>query len=214
MVISEPSVTSTLDRIFEELRQLREENSRILALLDGTASKRRKNEAGWRKKKPEMIAMLLEIGYLNSEGAGLSSQDWNRARRELQSDHPDWLEEDLGRLGKVLRLPTTPIERIRSSTVDLSSCPVDDPALLNHLVDAVMLKGELDVETYLKEKDPNASDDRIRNVLNSLGEHVRHPGSMLERLKEPLLDLRGNPVYTKGEPRMRLSSRIAKKKDH
>lgn len=121
-----PSIKITLDRIFEELRQLRKENSqlreetaRIIALLDGTAPKKRKNEAGWRKKKPELVERLLENGYLDSEGAGLSSQDWNRARRELQGDHPDWIEEDLGRMGKVLRLPTTPIEGIGDKEGDI-----------------------------------------------------------------------------------------------
>lgn len=132
MDTSEPSDTIGLDRILEELRQLREENSqlreetaRIIALLDGTDTKQRKNEAGWRKKKPVLVKRMLEIGYLNSEAAGLSSQDWNRARRDMRGDHPDWVEEDLGRMGKVLRLPTTPIERVRSGMINRSSSPME-----------------------------------------------------------------------------------------
>lgn len=132
MDTSEPSDTIRLDRILEELRQLRKENSqlreetaRIIALLDGTAPKKRKNEAVWRSQFPRLETNMMEWGYLTSRIAHLSSSDWDRAKRALQRKHPDWIEEDLGRMGKVLRLPTTPIERIRSGMINPSSSPVE-----------------------------------------------------------------------------------------
>ncbi|WP_019177616.1 hypothetical protein [Methanomassiliicoccus luminyensis] len=165
-----------LQQLRAELEENRREREELRAVIAGlTAPKKRKSEAHWRPKIPEIMEIVRTKGFAvfrDVADMGLCGEDWQRSIGEIKKREPSWKVTPI-KHANYLHLPDFDL----SSVVDSGSIydrPATDPELLQHLVEEVKKAGRLSMVNYLQAEVPKIKDLWMRAVINALGDFVEN----------------------------------------